>query len=139
MPSHSSRRDFISKLGLASAAVVVSNHSAWATGSSNFFGSGPNSKFAGVQIGAITYSFRSMPGKPEQLLQYCIDAGISAIELMGDSVEDYAGKPVSTFQYPPRVNGQAPVLTAEQKAQIAAYQQQVAEWRAGVSMDKFKE
>lgn len=42
-----------------------------------------------------------------------VDSGISAVELMGESVEDYAGKP--------------------------ADKNQVAEWRATVSMDKFKE
>jgi len=100
---------------------------------------GPDSKINGVQIGVITYSFRSMPGSPEQLLQYCIDSNISAIELMGDSIEDYAGKPVNTVKLPPRVPGQQQQLTDEQKAQIAAYQKEVADWRAGVSMDKFEE
>ena len=40
----------------------------------------PNSKFNGVQIGAITYSFRALPGSAEEVLKYCLDCGISAIE-----------------------------------------------------------
>jgi sugar phosphate isomerase/epimerase len=35
--------------------------------------------------------------------------------------------------------GQRPQLTDEQKAQMADYNKQVAEWRSTVSMDKFKE
>ncbi len=134
MKNINSRRQFLYNVSLASAGVLLAGRSSWAETAFN-----PDSKFKGVQIGAITYSFRSMPGKPEQLLQYCLDAGISAIELMGDSIEEYAGKPINTFKYPPRVNGQAPQLTDEQKAQIAAYQKQVADWRAEVSMDAFKE
>jgi sugar phosphate isomerase/epimerase len=40
---------------------------------------------------------------------------------------------------PPRVPGQAPQYTDEQKAQLADYAKQVADWRATVSMDKFVE
>ena len=51
----------------------------------------PNSLINGVQIGTITYSFRSMPeSSAEATLQYCIDAGVSAIELMGAPVNAYA-------------------------------------------------
>ncbi len=51
----------------------------------------PNSLFGGVQIGAITYSFRSMPGDAAMVLQHVVDSGISSIELMGDVVEKFAG------------------------------------------------
>src|SRR5947208_204255 len=54
----------------------------------------PNSLINGVQIGVITYSFRSMPDQSaEATLQYCLDCGISAIELMGGPAESYAGSP----------------------------------------------
>lgn len=55
----------------------------------------PNSKINGVQIGTITYSYRSMPGANDvkSLIQYCTDSGISAIELMNGPVESYAGAP----------------------------------------------
>src|SRR6202043_2182061 len=57
----------------------------------------PNSNFEGVQIGVITYSYRSMPGAndAEALLQYIVDSGISGIELMGPAAEIYAGSPAS--------------------------------------------
>jgi len=51
----------------------------------------PDSLINGVQIGTITYSFRSMPDQSaEATLRYCVDSGISAIELMGGPVEAYA-------------------------------------------------
>jgi sugar phosphate isomerase/epimerase len=52
----------------------------------------PNSLIKGVQIGTITYSFRSMPDQSaEATLKYVVDSGISAIELMGGPVEQYLG------------------------------------------------
>ena len=56
----------------------------------------PNSLIEGVQIGTITYSFRSMPDQSaEATLRYIVDSGISAIELMGGPVESFAGAPAS--------------------------------------------
>lgn len=53
----------------------------------------PNSKIKGVQVGTITYSFRSMPDQSaEATLRYTVDSGISAIELMGGPVNDWARK-----------------------------------------------
>lgn len=131
----SSRRNFLYRSTLASLAVVCAGKNVFGA---KWLPAFPDSKIKGVQVGVITYSFRSMPSKPEELLQYCIDSNVSAIELMGDSVEDYAGKPVNTFKMPPRVNGKAAVLTDEQKAEIAAYQKSVAEWRTNVGMEKFE-
>ncbi|MEO5998809.1 MAG: TIM barrel protein [Chitinophagaceae bacterium] len=132
-----SRRDFLVKGSMTSMGLLIMGSSSWSK--SFLFAEKPNSKFFGVQVGVITYSFRSMPGNAEQLLQYIIDSGISAIELMGDSIEEYAGKPVNPVKMPDYVAGQRPQLTDEQKAQMAAYAEQVAEWRSTVSMDKFKE
>jgi sugar phosphate isomerase/epimerase len=57
------------------------------------FGAGakPDSKFGGVQIGAITYSYRSMPKGAEAVLQHTLNSGISSVELMGDVAESFAG------------------------------------------------
>jgi len=57
----------------------------------------PNSNFEGVQVGAITYSYRSMPGAndAEALLKYIVDSNVSAIELMGPAAEIYAGSPAA--------------------------------------------
>jgi len=57
----------------------------------------PNSNFDGVQVGVITYSYRSMPGAndAEALLKYIVDSGLSGIELMGPAAEIYAGSPAA--------------------------------------------
>ncbi len=96
----------------------------------------PNSRFEGVQIGVITYSYRSMPHNIDQLIDFCLKSGISAIELMGDAVEEYAGKPKSDFSWR---SGPRQPMTDLQKAQVATYNKQVADWRATVPMDRFQE
>ena len=54
----------------------------------------PNSLIDGVQVGTITYSYRSMPDQSaEATLTYVLDSGISAIEFMGGPVEAFAGAP----------------------------------------------
>jgi sugar phosphate isomerase/epimerase len=55
--------------------------------------SASGSNFGGVQIGAITYSWRSMPGGVDNVIKYCKEAGISSIELMSNDVEDFLGAP----------------------------------------------
>ena len=53
------------------------------------------STFGGVQIGTVTYSFREIPHtNAQQMLQYCIDAGVSSLEFMGEPAEIYAGIPL---------------------------------------------
>lgn len=127
------RRSFLSIALLIGAGIMNSNY--W-----DALAPKPKSKFAGVQIGAITYSFRSMPHDIDQLLQFCIDANVSALEMMGDPAETFAGKPASPVRMgPPPAGGQRPQMTDEQRAQIAEYNKKVAEWRATVSMDKFVE
>ena len=96
----------------------------------------PDSKFEGIQIGVITYSYRSMPHDVDKLIEFCLASGISAIELMGDAVEEYAGKPKADFSWR---SGPRQPMTDLQKAQVATYNKQVADWRATVSMDKFME
>lgn len=137
MSSNPSRRAFLYQSSLASLGIIVAGKSALA---GNFFQSKPNSLIKGVQIGVTTYSYRSMPVHPDKVLQYCIDSNINAVELKGDEVEAYLGKPASTVKMPARVPGQpAPPLSDETKAQIKQYQETVAAWRESVSMDKFAE
>ena len=52
----------------------------------------PNSRFNGVQIGVITYSYRSLPGSAEDILKYVVQCGISSIELMDGPAVGYAKK-----------------------------------------------
>ena len=99
-----SRREFFLKGSMASMGLLLAGSAAWSRPVR--FRKQKGSIFFGVQIGVITYSFRSMPGKVEQILQHVVDSGISAVELMGDAVEDYAGKPVNPVKFPPYVPGQ---------------------------------
>lgn len=94
----------------------------------------PNSRIHGVQVGAITYSYRSMPDQSaEATLQYILDSGVSAIELMGDPAEMFAGRPSAGR------GGRGGPLTPEQQAeQRAAQQASLKAWRLSVSMDRFK-
>lgn len=98
----------------------------------------PDSNFEGVQIGVITYSWRSMPGSATDILDYCVKSGISSIELMGNVVEEYAGIP----EGPKRLSRDKEITDEEREA----YQKAVKEakekqrlWRVSVSMDKFAE
>ena len=86
-----SRRQFIGAGMLAAAGMALTSKSALA--GAVFAPAKPNSKINGVQIGVITYSFRSMPGSIQQILKYCVDCNINEIELMGDAAEAYAGAP----------------------------------------------
>ena len=83
---------------------------------SSFGANKKSSEFGGVQIGAITYSFRSMPDQsPTAVLKYILESGLSSVELMGDVAERYAGLP-------------------QTKDPVA-----IRQWRTSVSMDKYKE
>ena len=95
----------------------------------------PNSKFAGVQIGAITYCFRSLPSSAPELLKYCTELGLSSVELMGDAAETFAGAPAM------RGGGGGPrrQMTPEQQEAMKKAAEDRKKWRLSVSMDKYKE
>ncbi len=125
-----SRRQFLTRatLALGGAALLVNDSFGVPAYIQNL--GKPNSVFNGVQIGAITYSWRSMPGSAEDILRYCQECNISAIELMGPTAESFAGAP----EGPAFARGP---LTDQQKAERAEATQKLAAWRAAVSMDKF--
>ena len=104
----------------------------------------------GVQVGVITYSFRSLPDQSaEATLKYVTDCGINAIELMGDPAEAFAGKPENPVdrrayfglmraQRDGKLSADQQKELAEMQAQAAAYNKQVAEWRGKTSMAPFE-
>ena len=96
-------------------------------------------KFKGIKLGVISYSFRRIPHTIDQLLGFCRTSGVNALEMMGDPMETYAGKPANPIVFTPPTQGQRPGLSEEQRAQLAAYNKQVADWRSTVSMDKYVE
>jgi len=121
----------------------------------------PDSNFGGVQIGAITYSWRSMPGGVENIIKYCKEAGISSVELMSNDVEEFLGAPknpmMGMFGPPPpppakpSADASAAAVTApqatppprrreltqEQKDAIAKYNQEMKAWRLALPISKF--
>ena len=94
----------------------------------------PESNFGGVQIGAITYSFRALPGGAGEILKYCQDCGIGGIELMSNTAESYAGAPAG--QRGP--GGGRAQLTPEQKVAQQKAAEELKRWRLSASMDKYK-
>lgn len=99
----------------------------------------PDSVINGVQIGVITYSFRSLPCNAEQVIQYCKDTGISAIELMGNTGEAFAGAPHASTEPMNFGTGPRTQPTPEQREERMARMKEVAEWRSKVGMDKFED
>lgn len=144
-----SRRKFIGTTATIAAGVAASPSLFGAPGILRFYNK-PNSLINGVQLGVITYSFRSLPDQSaEATLKYVVDCGISAIELMGDPAESFAGKPDSPvdrraffgLMFKQR-RGEELTDTEKQqleemRAQMDAYNKEVAAWREKVSMDKF--
>ncbi len=86
----------------------------------------PNSKFAGVQIGCITYSFRDLGYDVETTLKSCVDAGISSIELMGLGLEEYLGAPVNPVSR--KATPEEPFTDEEEKL-IEQFKNELNEWR----------
>jgi sugar phosphate isomerase/epimerase len=70
-----------------------------------------NSKFHGVQIGAISYSFRSL--KSDEVLPALVKAGVGEVELMSNHAEDLAGAPPQRSR------------------------DELVKWRSSVPMEKF--
>jgi sugar phosphate isomerase/epimerase len=133
-----SRRRFLGLTAAAATFAVVPLNFSYGSESLPKKAKKPNSRFGGVQVGAITYSWRSMPSGAEDILKYCLEGGISSIELMGDVAENYAGLPKGPAR-PPR----GTVLTDAEKAALAQASKDATEaqrkWRISVPMTKFEE
>lgn len=99
------------------------------------------SNFGGVQIGTISYSYRTMPAYgPEELLKYCIDSGIGSLEARWIEIEEYAGIPEGPQRRPLPQNfrGTEQDQRAFEAAQDEAREAQ-RKWRISVPMTKFEE
>jgi len=114
----------------------------------------PNSKIDGVQIGAITYSFRQGIPKAE-LPSVMAKIGLSEVELMSGDAEAIAGAPIAAgggggrgrgaagasgaagSSGGQRGGGRAP-LTPEQQAAQAAARQALTDWRAAATPTTFQ-
>ncbi len=133
-----SRRKFLGLSAAAAALTVVPGNFIFAENTGSQKDNRPNSVFGGVQVGAITYSWRSMPCSAEDILQYCLQTGISNIEMMGDVAEKYAGLPQG-----PVKPADGAILSEKEIAEFEKASRQAADaqtkWRLSVSMKKYEE
>ena len=103
------------------------------------YGAAINSKFGGVQIGAISYSFRSLP--TEQILPAFVKSGLSECELMSNHAEALVGAPSTAAGRGagPAGPGAAGAPTGKGRGPSSDALEALRQWRASVSMDKYKE
>jgi sugar phosphate isomerase/epimerase len=145
-----SRRNFLKNIGLSTGLI--------ASGSNLFAGPSiipdlykKGSLINGVQIGVITYSFREMPDQSlEAVLQYILDSGITATELMGDPAEVFAGKPKNPVDFRAmfplmRKKRDNLILTEEESKKLSEmealrndYRVEVKQWRSTVNTGSFE-
>lgn len=92
----------------------------------------------GVQVGAISYSYRALPSSAEEILGYLKQAGLGTVELMGGPAEAFAGAPEG-----PAWPGRGAELSEEERAERMKAREAAAEesrqWRLEAPMDKFEE
>jgi sugar phosphate isomerase/epimerase len=96
-----------------------------------------DSRFGGVQIGAITYSFnRIAEPDPEAIIRAFVEIGLGEAELMSNHCEALAGAPqIPNFGRPG--GGRVPV-PPEEEAQRQAAQVKLEKWRASASGNTWK-
>src|SRR5260370_14820920 len=103
-----------------------------------------DSKFGGVQIGAITYSFNRIASPdPEAIIKAYVEIGLGECELMSNHCEALAGAPAMPAfgrggggRGPG--GGRAP-LTPEQQAERQAATEKLAQWRASTNAGTWKD
>lgn len=147
--SNLSRRNFIGKTAIAAVGTTLVAPSLFSAPAILKHYNKPNSFINGVQIGVITYSFRSMKDQSaEATLKYVIDSGINAIELIGDPAETFAGRPenkVDVMRFYGLMGKKRDKKITEEEtkefvdltAELEAYKKVVSKWRASADMNKF--
>ena len=142
-----SRRQF-GKIAAATGAVA-----AFTTPAKMFAAAKPDSKFGGVQIGVISYSYRQMPDfateNANAVLRYALEDGINAVELENVQ-EQWAGAPMRPMMQRPAgaptaqtgpPTGGPPARRAPSPEQIAANEKFAADmtaFRLSVPMSKYE-
>lgn len=115
----------------------------------------PNSNFGGVHMGAITYSWRDQEGGLDNLINYCKQANVSNLELMGNDLEACLGAPASPMmtimqgimgRLTPEQRGSMrgfgglmDFMTEEEKQQMNDYNEAFAKFKSNMDWDKVEE
>jgi sugar phosphate isomerase/epimerase len=80
----------------------------------------PNSVFNGVRIGCINYSYRGEINSAEDTLKALIQDGLSEVEMMGETIEKYAGiRPAGRPRGGDSAAQPPPSTDAQREAQLA--------------------
>lgn len=127
-----SRRRFLGTTAAAAAAFTVTPLTSFAAP-----GRAMGMDINGVQVGAISYSFRELPSSAEQVLGYLVQTGLDVVELMGDAAEQFAGAPEAPA-WPRRGTQLTDAQRADLRSAREAYMQEVRKWRLSASMDRFE-
>jgi sugar phosphate isomerase/epimerase len=93
------------------------------------------SRINGVQIGAITYSFRSI-SDANAIIRAMVQIGLGEAELMSNHAEALAGAPSGRAAGPGPGRGRA--MTPEQQAAQQTAQDELRKWRLATSPATFK-
>jgi sugar phosphate isomerase/epimerase len=137
MKNNLSRRKFVGSAASLAAFTILPSGNLSGMQAMNS-GSTVGSEFGGVKIGAITYSWRSMPGGIENIIKYSKETGISYLELMSGDLEYFLGAPEN-----PSISatggGQRPQRTPELEALIKQYNDDLKQWRINLNMSKVAE
>jgi sugar phosphate isomerase/epimerase len=103
-----------------------------------------DSKFGGVQIGAISYSFNSIASPdPEAIVRAYVEIGLGEAELTAEHCEALAGAPPMPTLGSGSGAGRGPgggrmPLTREQQAERQAAMEKLAQWRASTNAGTWK-
>ena len=110
------RREFAkASIAVLTGAVVLPGLSRLCAAEAGAKPGKPNSKFGGVQVGLnVPYSFGKPTMSGEEILENCVQLGLSAVELRTQPVEAFLGAPAGNAE-------------------------PLSQWRKGVSMDRVKE
>ena len=126
-----SRRRFLRTAAAAAASTLLPGS---AFGAVRF---GGRRTVAGVQLGAISYSFRTIPNSAEEILDYMLDLGLDTVELMGGPAEQYAGAPAGPL-FPRNWRQLREDERATLRAEREAAAKKMQQWRLSAPMDKFE-
>ena len=98
----------------------------------------PDSKVRGVTIGMnVPYNFGSRTMPVDQIIQNCVQLGISGVELRTQPVEAFLGVPEQLVA-PGQGGAQGAPATPEQEAARKARAEELRKWRLSVPMEKVR-